>query len=111
MADRRVQILLDDLVVVALVDDEVGDALVSRDQEPEGFVACLPGLGKHSVFEFLNQLACYLVFLDGLLDVDQCLPFQIRKLMLRLRHVQFRPLDSTLVTVVNRQGNGHAKGP
>ena len=45
------------------------------------------------------------------LSIERGLTFHIRKLDLRLAHVQPGALDSTLVAIVDRQGNSHAQGP
>ena len=77
----------------------------------QGRVAHLPGVGDDVFAQVLDQARENLVFLDGLLDVDQELALRVGELDLRLGHVDLGPRDSTLVSVVDGHGNGHAEGP
>ena len=61
--------------------------------------------------ELIHLAARDLVFLNGLLDVDLGLPFQVAELELDCVTLILALRDPTLIAVVDRQGHSHAQGP
>ena len=109
VADRRVEILLGDLIELELRGDVFEEAFLPRSQQPERLVAHLFGGRDHVVGELVDFATGHVVFLDRLFHVDQRLAFRLRQLDLGLRHVQDGALDASLVAVEDRQGNRHAQ--
>ncbi len=83
MAHRRIQILLDCLVVVGLGVQVVEEACRSLAPELVDVVAHLLSGGQDVLSELGHLTARDLVFLNGLLNVDLGLPFQIVELRFR----------------------------
>ena len=111
VTDGRVKILLDGLVEVEQGVDVIELAPFTLHPKLVRFRLYLRRVGNGLLSKFLHFLKRNLVFDHCLLDVDFGLSFHVRKLDLRLVHVEPGSLDSPLIAVIDRQRNSHAQRP